>query len=182
MKTLLIVIFALSISNLSYSQNPTEKSKLDELAIANTLTKSLNTDYLNNVNSKDTPIKVLKLQNMAAMYKIEETKIYNSKSSSTYDVVFEESNCKIVATYNNKGEIISSVEEFKNIRLPLKLSTTISKKYPKWSFSGNTHSINYDKKDGAKKTYIVKIKNGSTSKILKFSMVEKPQISYLAVN
>ena len=92
MKTFLIVIFTLGISNLSYSQNPIEKSKLDELATANTLTKSLNAVYLSNVNSKDTPVKVMKLQNMAALYKIEDAKIYNAKSNSTYDVVFEESN------------------------------------------------------------------------------------------
>lgn len=182
MKTFLIVLFTIGLTNLTYSQESLEKSNLEELATANNIIKSINSDYLKNVNSNDTPIKVMKLQNIAAKYKIKDAEIYKSKSNSTYDVVFEEANCKIVATYNNKGEIINSVETFKNIRLPQKLSTEISKEYPNWRFTGNVHTINYNKTNGSKKAYTVEIKNGNYSKMLKFNLLDKPEMSFVAVN
>jgi hypothetical protein len=181
MKKLLFGILFIGFTNLMCSQNLIKESLLEELAIANTITKSLNSNYLKEVNSKDTPIKVIKLENIVARYDIKEANVYINKVSY-YDVVFKESSCEIIAKYNNSGELISTIETFEDIKLPFQLSYQISKHYPGWNFISNTHIINYTKENGVKKTYEVELKNGKTLKFLKFEVEGSEKNNYIASN
>jgi hypothetical protein len=174
MKSLLLGLLIFGITNQMHSQNPPSKSETKSSILQNI-------KYLEHVNAKDNPIIVMKLENVAAQYNITESSIYKQKSNTTYEVVFEESNGKIVATYNKSGEIIKSVEEYNNLKLPIQVSVAISKKYPGWSFASNTHRIIY-KNGSIKKMYDVIIKNNSTTKELKFELDNSPESNYLAVN
>jgi len=174
MKTLLLslLVFGLTIQMNSQSTNPKSETKSSILK---------NLKYLEHVNTKDSPVIVIKLENIAAQYNIKKAVIYRPNSDATYDVVFEETNGKIVATYNKFGEIIYSIEEYKNLKLPLQVSVSISKDYPGWSFDSNTHRIIYDN-GNTKKMYTIIIKNNSKTKHLKFELDNSPEANYLAVN
>lgn len=183
MKKLLTGIFCLILSITLSAQNTNLETK-NQLTTTDVVFKSGNSIYLKNVKSKNTAIKIKKLQNIVASYNIEDAAIYDSKrKSATYDVVFEESNCKIVATYNNEGIIINTTEQFKNMRLPNKLISEISKEYPSWSFTNNTQLVDYTTSDGATKIYMVQIKKDRKRKTLKFKMTDTETSSdYVAVN
>jgi len=173
MKTLVLSLLAFGLCSISYAQkSDTETLKSEILS---------NLSYLQKVNVDDSPVIVMKLEHIAANYDIKESSIYKSKSAATYDVVFEESNGKIIATYHKSGKLIRSIEEYKNLKLPLQVSTSISKKYPGWSFIGNIHKITYSK-NKASKMYTVQIKNKKQTKLLKFELDKTTKTNYLAVN
>ncbi len=173
MKSLLLCLIAFGLTSTLYAQNPESKTSKSEIL--------QNLAYLEQVNVNDSPVIVMKLENIAAQYNIKDALIYKSKSATTYDVVFEESNGKIIATYNRNGEIVSSIEEYKDLKLPLQVSTSISKKYPGWSFISNIHEIIYSK-DKAKKMYTIHIKNKMQTKVLRYELTGSPIANYLAVN
>jgi len=174
MKSLFLSFLAFGLSSILYAQNPDSKTTNDTGIVQNL-------PYLQQVKVNDSPVIVMKLEHIAAQYNIKEAPIYKEKSQVTYDVIFEESNGKIIATYNKSGEIVSSIEEYKNLKLPLQVSATISKTYPGWSFISNIHKIVYTK-NKAKKMYTIQIKNNNLTKELKFELEDSPNANYLAVN
>lgn len=130
------------ILNTTISAQNTNSESKNQVINTNVLFKSGNSTYLKNIKDRNTAIKIKKLQNMVATYNIKNAAIYTSKrKSATYDVVFEESHCKIVATYNNEGAIIKTTEQFKNMKLPNKLCSEISKKHPYWPLTNNTQIL-----------------------------------------
>jgi hypothetical protein len=183
MKKLFTGIICLILSTTLSAQNTNSESE-NQVITTNVLFKSGNSIYLKNIKDRNTAIKIKKLQNMVATYNIKNAAIYNSKRKSiTYDVVFEESNCKIVATYNNKGTIINTTEQFTNMKLPNKLCSEIAKEYPYWSLTNNTQIFDYTASDGATKIYMVQIKKDRKLKTLKFKMtVTETALDYVAVN
>ena len=172
MKTYLI---ALLIFSFTFTMSAQKKSE-------NRSMTTTNANYLSKVYAKDNAIKVNKLQNLASQYDIANSDVYKPKSNNTYDVVFEESNCKIVATYNSNSEIIKSDETFNKIRLPNKLAVKIAKEYPGWKIENKSYHISYTKDEAVTKIFSVTVDNNSNKKTLKFSLVEKPDMTYVVVN
>ncbi|OEK08168.1 hypothetical protein A8C32_01520 [Flavivirga aquatica] len=66
------------------------------------------------------------------------------------------------------GDILSSKEVFKNIKLPVNLRIAISKKYPKWLFKSNTYSIKYTKNKAIKKHIKLKLQMETKIKLYAF--------------
>ena len=151
-------------------------------ADSNKSISTVNTNYLSQVYAKDIATKVNKLQNLASQFNIRTSKVYKQKSTDTYEVVFEESNCKIIATYNNNSEIIESEETFNQIRLPHKLAVKIAKEYPGWKVENKSYQISFKKEHTADKTFSVLIKNNKKSKVLKFGLVEEPEMAFVVLN
>jgi len=174
MKSLLLILLIFGITLPVNSQSESSKSETNATIVQNL-------KYLNKVKSENNPVIITKLENLAAHYDIKASDVYNSKSNVTYDVVFEETNAKILVTYNKEGEIVNSLEEYKNLRLPMQVSSAISKNYPGWSFASNEHQVIYNNGE-LKKSYTVKIKNNSASKVLKFESDNSNQSNYIAVN
>ncbi len=174
MKSLLLVLLISGITFQANSQVENPKTNANSVIMQNL-------KYLDKVKDENSPIIISKLENIAAQYNIMESSVYKPNSDITYDVVFEEANAKIVITYNKSGEIVNSIEEYKDLRLPLQVSSTISKNYPGWSFASNQHKIIYTNGD-LKKTYTVKIENDSNTKVLKFESDNSSQSNYIAVN
>lgn len=140
-----------------------------------------NTKYLETVNLINSPVIVKKMENIVANYDITKADIYKSKNKGTYDVTFKETKGKITATYSKSGELIKTIEEYTNLKLPLQVSKSISKTYPGWIFTGNSHHIEYNK-GKLKKLYRIKIKKGASSKELKFELQKGVEANYVAVN
>ncbi|AUP77635.1 hypothetical protein [Flavivirga eckloniae] len=144
---------------------------------SNTLTNSedkrANSGYLKKVYAKETSTEVKKLEHQVLNYNIKNHSIYDDSEKATYRVVFKKKQGKITVVYNNAGDILSSKEQFKNIKIPYKLRVMISKSYPKWSFASNTCSVLYVKNKHVEKTYTIKIRKGKKTKTLKFNKAFK---------
>lgn len=172
MKTYLIAFLIFAFALTSTAQKVSDKKSMT----------TVNAMYLSQVYAKDNAIKVNKLQNLASQYDIRKSNIYNNKSKNTYEVIFEESNCKIVATYDVNSEIIESDETFNQIRLPHQLAVKIAKDYPRWKVENKSYHISYKKEQPVEKTFSITINNNSISKILKFGIVESDEMSFVALN
>ncbi|NNC50395.1 MAG: hypothetical protein HKO01_07665 [Flaviramulus sp.] len=182
MKTYLIVFLIIGITSTSIAQEKFNNQSSQELNTVIVKLNSNNSKYLSQVKHKETPIKVEKLQNIVAKFNIEDAKVYNTNYNGTYDVTFDETNSKIVATYNANGEIIESSEEFKNVRLPNTLIKTVLNEYPQWRLVGNTQSVHYKEDKGVTKIYAIDVTDGNKKKTLKFKLTNQPYNNYVAVN
>ena len=143
----------------------------------------VNSNYLIEVTKNESSSKIIKFQKMVANYNIKQAPVYKKGKKTTYDVVFEERNCKVEATYNSVGQIINSIEKYEDMRLPYELASSIVKEYPKWNVSSNNQNIKYNDKEGLLRTYEIVIKKDSESKILKFKFENQDNsIKYIALN
>ena len=84
MKKLLTGIFCLILSTTLSAQNTNLEAE-NQVTTTDVVFKSGNSIYLKNVKSKNTAIKIKKLQNMAASYNIKDAAIYNSKRKYQID-------------------------------------------------------------------------------------------------
>lgn len=182
MKTFLIGVFFLGITNIAIVQDNNSDKTSKGSSTATTNLTSINSKYFKAVNHHDTPTRVTKMQNIAKEYNIKGAAVYKKNKTSTYDVVFEESNCKIVATYNAKGIIVRSLETFKNMKLPYSILSDIIKNHPQWRLTGNTQTIDYHEIEGSHLTYTINNQNNKETKTLKFKLVRQPKSNYIAIN
>jgi len=183
MRTLITGMLCLAIS-ISLTAQDQVNERSPEVTTTNVVFDSGNTIYLNNVKAYQSATIIKKLQNLVANYKIKDSKVYKANDKSmTYDVDFEELNCKITATYNHEGVILKTIEEYKNMKLPYKLASDIAKKNPDWFFNDNTQVVSYNKEKGAEKIFMVKIKNKEAQKLLKFKLTNSADpTDYVVMN
>lgn len=168
MKTLCITLI-LFIFNLSMTaQGETDITK--------------NITYINEVVSFGESIKINKMQNMVANFNIKEAEGFDTKKKTTYDVVFKETNCRIEATYNSKGEILNSIEVYEDMRLPIALTKRILTDNSKWHVIKNVQIINYNYGKDPDMLYEVEIRNGNEFKMLKFKIQNKVNKDYVVLN
>jgi len=83
-------------------------------------------------------------------------------------VVFKNSQGRIVATYNNEGKILSTVEKYKDVVIPVNLGIIIFKQFPGWAYQSSTYLISYTENNGFSKKYKIKINKGNHKKTLNF--------------
>ena len=142
-----------------------------------------NIKYVDEVVSNVESNKIGKIQTMIANYNLENLDIYDSSEKSKYDVVFNETQCKIKVTYNSDGKILYSDEIYSNMRLPMSLVNVIINQYNNWSIINNEQQISYDLKKGTKKVYKVTITKDKELKTLIYKMDTKSNNkSYVALN
>jgi len=166
MKTYVFAVICLVFTTTIFAQSKIEKVK--------------NSDYLMNVNQKDTPQRVSKLQNIVANYKIQDAEVFERKTKSTYDVIFKETNGSITATYNTDGNIIKTVEKFRDLKLPYALAKEIFKQNPSWNLKGNSQTTSYDETNGSVKIYSITIQKDGVKKTLEYKMNNlQDQTNYL---
>lgn len=166
MKTLLIGLLFLGSTSLTYSQTNGEikAEKLEDVVIT-----PLNVSYLKNVKDKTTPEVAKQLENTAARYDITESPVFD-RDFEAYEVIFSEnseSKGRIVATYDNKGKIISSFERFSDVALPPAVRNSVYKAYPGWTILNDTYLVSYYENRSVKKTYKLKIEKDKTKKTLR---------------
>ncbi|ULC58192.1 hypothetical protein MBM09_09705 [Flaviramulus sp. BrNp1-15] len=164
MKTSLLGLIFLGLTNLTFSQN--------QMAFNNTNTS----DYLvvkkantNAIISNQVSKRITTFQDVVSKYDITSNSIYTPNIPATYTVVFEEANNVITNHYGHDGEVISSYQKFEDIRLPNNLSADILKTYPGWSIIAVHCSIKYEKDKPTVVSYKVKINKGTKSKTIKIT-------------
>jgi len=130
------------------------------------ITKALNFNYLTNIKANETSFIVAQLQREVANFDIKTSSVYDNSEAATYNVVFKNNQGEIVATYNNEGKILSTVEKYEDVVIPVNLRIAISKQFPGWAFQSNTYLISYTENNGISKKYKIKINKGKHKKIL----------------
>jgi hypothetical protein len=156
----------MGLASLLSSQEP--RAEVRPLVLEGVTVTSPNFDYLAMVQDKSTPETVKALERKAASFDLKESPVYN-EIDKAYEVFFSNSKGRIVATYDNQGKILSSVEKFGNVIIPAPVRNTIYLAYPEWAISENTYMLTYFHNKGFKKTYHFQISKGDETKNLKLT-------------
>lgn len=83
-------------------------------------------------------------------------------------VLFQGRKGHVRANYSRKGDLISTYHKFKNVNLPNEAMMEIYRTYPDYRVVKNVHIAKTKNGELKKEFYRVKVKNGSSSKTLKF--------------
>ena len=142
----------------------TKTEQLSEVVIS-----PVNYKYLDKVNNKEAPIPVRLLEKEAANYDVLEGDLYMDEFNF-YTVSFYIPEGKLVAVYNPEGEIIRTIERFKNVNVPSAVKTSLRERFPNWEVIKDVYLVTYNEKDGAVKRYKFKLKNGE--KVVRVKMNE----------
>ncbi len=110
---------------------------------------------------------VSSLQQRIARFDITQLDEYDANEPSTYTVVFRENNSSIYAKYNALGNLMSTIERHKNVKVPQPIGREIAIRYPGWSFKNSMLIIKYRKKGKINIAFKVQILNGSKKRVLK---------------
>ncbi|MBT8276775.1 MAG: nicotinate-nucleotide adenylyltransferase [Bacteroidia bacterium] len=131
-----------------------EPEPLDEIIVT-----SVNYRYLSAVENSKAPIPVWSVEKEAAMFDVTDSDVFLD-DFNTYHVTFRIPDGVLVAAYDQDGEIIKTIERYKNIQMPDEVKLAIKDKYPNYEVVKDIFKVTYSLKKGANKEYRVKLKNG----------------------
>lgn len=151
MKKILICLLLLGFSIHVYGQT---EEKLREVVI-----RATNYKYLNKVDLSSAAIPVALLQEKAAAFDIKDSESYTD-FWDTYEVTFYIPDGYLLAAYDKDGEILRTVEKYKDITLPRDVINAVAKKYPNWFFKKDVYLVSYHKDGGVSKKYKIILENG----------------------
>lgn len=153
MKTYLSIFISLAIATAVNSQT---------IELPQTLI-SLNYKYLESHEASNIQQHVKDLESEVLKYNHKEnlSELYDDEYD-TYSVSFYVPKGKIVAAYNKSGKIIRTIEKYNNVRLPLVVMQSVSKRFPNWGIIEDAYFIKYHcEEDSLKQEYKIKIQNES---------------------
>ncbi|MGK0253146.1 MAG: hypothetical protein ACI9OE_000606 [Mariniflexile sp.] len=149
MKKIMLGLFILGITTQMYAQS----IELPEVEV------TVNYKYLNATDSEQMALPVKKLVDKVLEFEADKSDFYVDEYG-TYNVSFYIPEGKIVAAYNKKGEILRTIEKYKNVRLPLDVLRSIATRFPNWSVVEDIYLVNFHYEKGVtKKLYKIKLKN-----------------------
>ncbi|MGB5356904.1 MAG: hypothetical protein WBN11_09430 [Eudoraea sp.] len=164
MKNLLVGIFILGLTSLSYSQASFEEA--NNLELEGITLMPANMTYLTEVSSGSKALRVINLQREAASHDVTQSDIYDGESN-LYNVSFTQKDGQVLATYDKDGRILKTFEKYKDIVSPWPVRKSIYKAYPGWSVEGNRYVVSYNKGRDPVTFYKVKIEKGNKHKSVK---------------
>lgn len=156
MKRFLLAIITLAVVAPITAQE-VQTEELSEVVVM-----PVNYRYLDQVGHKTAPLPVREIQKTAANYDIRSRDFYEDEYSM-YTVSFYIPDGKLVAVYNNDGEIIRTIEKFKNVDMPRAVVRSLKNEYPDWDLVSDVYRVTYNEKDGAIKRYKLKLQKGNKS-------------------
>ncbi|GGZ71294.1 nicotinate-nucleotide adenylyltransferase [Algibacter mikhailovii] len=151
MKIVLITLLACFTTPLFFAQT----IELSETLI------TLNYKYLdkNEVNNPAQRVKDLESELLKFNHKEELSDLYDDKYD-TYSVSFHVPKGKIIAAYDKDGKIVRTIEKYDNVRLPLVVMQSVSKRFPNWGIVEDIYLVKYHcDQDSLKQEYKIKIQN-----------------------
>jgi len=166
MKNLAIGLFVLGLTSLGFSQNvnsETEVVKLDDIVVT-----SANLNYLAKVQDPTASDHVKSLENQASMCNVAKLPGFDGHKES-FKTIFRNTKGYIIATYDNKGNILKTSERYQDIKLPVPVRKSLFKEFPDWSVSDITYTVSYHIDRDAKKVYKIQIEKDNVKQNLKIS-------------
>ncbi len=154
MKTFISCIIGLALCFPANAQiiDP-EAEQLNEVVVVAT-----NYKYFNQVDSKQESIPVKMLEAKVATYNLKDSPFYQD-DYDLYYINFYIPEGSILAAYDRDGNVIRTVERFKDVRLPNAVVRAVSKQYPNWAISKDVYMVSYKDDKGATKKYKIRLTN-----------------------
>lgn len=119
---------------------------------------SKNYKYLDAVDDTQSAKPVELLQTNALNYE-DKTNDLIEDECGDQKVSFKIPDGKIVAVYDDGGNIIRTIEKYKNVRLPQEVLQAIAQRFPNWAVVEDVYLVNYYCDKGVKQVYKIKIQN-----------------------
>ena len=152
MKKIILVLFAFGIAIPSFAQVVT----LPEVEVS-----AKNYKYLDDVKSTSAAPAVQTIERYATSYDIRSSDFYEDEYDN-YFISFFIPNGKILASYDNEGNILRTVEKYENIALPSEVAKSVAKNYPGWKITKNAYLVNYHNTQGVmRKEYKIVLEKGN---------------------
>lgn len=154
MKTFIVGLLFLGLSNLSYSQSGETKGNVRVEELPEIVIKSAGKDFSVYLPDKNPDMSVRNIQDKFIAYEL-------GKDYEGYDlylVTMQIDKGSLVATYNEKGKLISVVENYRDVKLPSAVVFSIYKKFPGWQLVKDKYLYSQSDGDIVKKQYNIKIK------------------------
>lgn len=173
MKNIIIIVLLLSFSSSGQSQ---QMMRMDELHFNGKTSASLKFNPYTNFSLfkireahagqfRSHPLNFVQ-ENFDIHKYIEANKVFENE---TYRISFSSKSGFINVTYNNKGKIMSTHQEFRNVFIPKAKLDEIKKTYPGWSVVNNKRIDSSNKEKYLESYYKIRIKNGNMTKIVKLT-------------
>lgn len=176
MKPFLIVLFILSLTTSSFSQDKDRSLTEGEIKMEDlpgVVIKSVGKDFSIYLPDRNPDQDVRALQEKFISYNL--GKDYEGYES--YLVVMETEKGSLTATYNENGKLTRVVENYQNVRLPSSVIYSVYKAYPNWKIINDKFLYTQKEGDILKKVYNLRIEK--ENKILK--LVVHPNGEILSV-
>tara|TARA_R110002020_G_scaffold122487_6_gene277889 strand:+ start:13749 stop:14255 length:507 start_codon:yes stop_codon:yes gene_type:complete len=153
---LLLILF---LPSMVLSQE-TRTEELSEVVVT-----AVNYKYLSSTDAEEIPIPVKLLKRKVAAYDVTQSELYED-DYPFYTVSFYIPEGKIVAVYDEEGNIIKTIERFKDLQLPKEVETALKKRYKGWEAVEDVYLIEYNNKKGVNRTFkVTLIKGKKTQKV-----------------
>lgn len=165
MKYYVIILLALGLTTISYSQDKIDGDLKGNMSMENlpaVVIKSAGTDFSVYLPDRNTDPKVRNLEDTFIAYNL-------GKDYEGYDnflVLMETKDGTLSATYNENGKLMTVVENYKNVKLPNDVIYSVYKSFPGWEIVNDQYLYTQKEGDVQKKQYRLKIKKGTQTKKL----------------
>ena len=123
--------------------------------------KPYNEEYLLSVREASTPDHILESQTMVSNYDVTKSEGFEGRKVP-FETVFRFSKGTITAKYDHSGELMSSMEDFTDVRLPAEVRNEVFSQYGEdWEMVQNRYSVHYSRGKDAEIFYTIKLRNGN---------------------
>ena len=153
MKKLIIGLLIIGLTTQVYAQ-VVDEGTLPEIEI-----RAMNYKYLNSVDNSAAAFDIRKLEQKVANFDLKSSDFYE-EDFDFYKLYFYIPDGIILASFDNKGKIISTIEKFKDIKPPKAVIYSVAERFPGWAATNNMYKVTYHHEKGTIKMYKLMLKNG----------------------
>lgn len=158
MKNLLMLMAFLGSLGLAHGQNTDMNSAIR----ANEYAQS-ESAYLREIQSPLTPKAVTAYQVMAVEYDVAQSDLFDGRDA-LFLVIFRTQKGSIEASYDWTGEVVETIERFRNLVLPRKVLLSGMKDHSGWRVVGTNYYVYYVKNRRTRILYSLQIADGKKRK------------------
>lgn len=157
MKKLLMIVVLMGFTTTLFAQ---VEEVLPEVEVL-----GLHFKYIDAINDTDEPTVIKDLHKYVGNFDVLESDVYDFEYD-TYSFTFKIPQGKILAGYDAEGNLLWTVEKFKDIKVPNDIARMVAVEYPGWTFDKTFYTIKYTEKYGATKKYkVILSKNGKKKRV-----------------
>lgn len=162
MKKILLGLMVIGFASQAFCQDP------QPIELSEVIVKPINYKYLNQVDSRLAPVPVKLLERKVASYDVTQADFYQD-DYDYYTVSFFIPEGKIVAAYDDKGNVLRTIEKFKDVALPVVVRDAVAERFPNWEIVSDVYRVKYNDNKGAKQTYKLRLENGDKTMRVKIN-------------
>ncbi|MBP2284387.1 hypothetical protein H4V97_002705 [Flavobacterium sp. CG_23.5] len=156
MKSIIVILFLLSLVPHSYSQVTKDtvngNMRMEELPAV--VIKKAGKDFSVYLPDRNADLKVRNLEDKFIAYDVGK----DYEGYEEYLVIMETKDGSLNATYNENGKLTRVIENYKDVKLPSSVIYSIYKAYPGWQIVNDKYLYSQKEGDVLKKEYTIRIK------------------------